>query len=104
MTINTAIPDFDPAVANFKTSKQVFNQHSYEETIEATADMLVTLEALRKDIVKIMSEMADIEVYIYGNSQDVHDNNDEVDANGNNIGANRHSLNGIQNRTHDLQD
>ena len=45
--------------------------------------MLITLEALRKDITKIMMEMADIEVYIYGNSQDVHDNKDGVDANGN---------------------
>ena len=80
-TEKLTIPDWYSANANFSTSNPVFSQKAYEETVGAQADMLITLEALRKDITKIMMEMADIEVYIYGNSQDVHDNKDGVDAN-----------------------
>ena len=66
--------------------------------------MLITLEALRKDVNEIAKEMADIEVYIYGNSKDIHDNYGEVDANGNVITGNRHTLQGMIDRVSGLQD
>ena len=54
------------------------DQSSYENLLKVTADTLVTLEALRKEIQRIMSDMADIETMIYGNSKDVHDNYSEA--------------------------
>ena len=67
------IPEFTPAVENFNTNTAVFNQKSYDETVNSTADMLISLEALRKDVTEIQKEMADIEVIVYGHSNDAHD-------------------------------
>jgi len=47
------VPDFDHAVANFDKDKNIFNQQSYEETVHAQAEMLVTLEALAKEVTKL---------------------------------------------------
>ena len=47
------VPDFDHSVANFDTEKSIFNQVSYEETVHAQAEMLVTLEALAKEVTKL---------------------------------------------------
>ena len=60
--------DFNKAVENFDHGKKVSDQHGYDNLLKVTADTLVTLEALRKEIQKIMSEMADIETMIYGHS------------------------------------
>ena len=48
--------------------------------------------------------MADIEVYIYGNSKDVHDNFNEVDVNKLGIEDTRHTYIGMKNRIATLQD
>lgn len=77
---------------------------SYEETVNTQADMLITLEALRKSLNGVAKEMADIEVIIYGNSKDVHDNVDEVDENGNEVHSNKHNVNGLSGRVVVLQD
>ena len=61
-------PDFNKAVNQFDHGKKVADQQSYDNLLKVTADTLVTLEALRKRIQKIMSEMADIETMIYGHS------------------------------------
>ena len=66
--------------------------------------MLVTLEALRKELNEVAKEMADIEVYIYGNSKDVHDNYGEIDSNGNSTQGNRHTLQGMISRVSGLAD
>ena len=66
--------------------------------------MLVTLEALRKELNEVAKEMADIEVYIYGNSKDVHDNYGDIDSNGNSTQGNRHTLQGMISRVSDLTD
>ena len=60
--------DFNKAVKKFDNTKKVSDQHSYVNLLKVTADTLVTLEALRKEIQKIMSAMADIETMIYGHS------------------------------------
>ena len=88
------MPDFDYAVAHFNTDKDIFNQMSYEETVEAQADMLITLEALRKSVQHINLEMADIELKIYGNSKDTFDNSKEIEENSANVNQ-RHTLIGL---------
>ena len=60
--------DFNKAVDKFDMGKKVSDQQSYENLLKVTADTLVTLEALRKEIQKTMSDMADIETMIYGHS------------------------------------
>ena len=60
--------DFNEAVNNFDMNKKVANQKSYDNLLKVTADTLVTLEALRKEIQKTMEDMADIETMVYGHS------------------------------------
>ena len=49
-------------------NKKVAKQKSYDNLLKVTADTLVTLEALRKEIQKTMEDMADIETMVYGHS------------------------------------
>ena len=46
--------------------------------VNSQADLLVSLEALRAEVVKIRKTIADIEILIYGNSKDTFDNNGHV--------------------------
>ena len=98
------MPEWNHAVNNFSVKKPVFSQESYEETVGAQADMLITLEALRNDVNEIAKSMADIEVYIYGNSKDIHDNFDDTGVTKDGIGANRHTMQGMMDRVRGLQD
>ena len=98
------VPDFDHSVAHFDKDKSIFNQVSYEETVHAQAEMLVTLEALAKEVTKLQLDLAHIETLIYGNSNDAHDNMDDVLDNREDGGFNRHTYAGMAERTHILQD
>ena len=98
------VPEFTPAVKAFNTNTNVFDQKSYDETVSATAEMMISLEALRKDVTKIQKEMAEIEDIVYGHSKDAHDKQGEVDANGHSVDGNRHTMLGIHDRTIDLAD
>ena len=63
---------------------------------------MVTLEALRMELNEVSKEMADIEVYIYGNSQDIHDNYEDMTSNGSNMTNNKHTMHGMMDRVNYL--
>ena len=96
--------DFDYAVETFSTKRPVFDQESYEETVQSQAEMMVTLEALRMELNEVSKEMADIEVYIYGNSQDIHDNYEDMTTNGSSMTNNKHTMHGMMDRVSVLVD
>ena len=89
------VPDFKSSVANFNGNNQIFNQHSYEETIKSQAEILVALEALGQVITDLQLDVAHIEDVVYGNSKDVHDNVEDVAENSENGGNNRHTFAGM---------
>ena len=96
--------DFDHEVAAFDHNDQIFDQHQYEETVTSQAEMLVALEAMKKELETITLSIANIETTIYGNSHDTFDNFDEIDANMLEVGQNRHTYGGLLVRVHDLAD
>ena len=91
-------------MANFDTTHDLFSQLSYEETVNAQADILIALEVMRHTLQNVMLDMANLETEIYGNSRDSFDNVSEVNGNTDNVLGNKHTLSGLFNRVYSMQD
>ena len=83
--------------------KYIFNQHSYEARISTEADLMIALEGLRKELQDAFVELYDIELLIYGNTEDWEENLLSLSDNSDSVHTNRHNFAGLQERVHEMQ-
>ena len=95
--------DYERRVRDFNEWEEVFTQQDYEARVNAEAEMMIALEALREAMVDLDYFIDHLEDDIRRNTRDIRDNIDEIRYNDKNIQANGEDIEFQQYRARRLQ-
>jgi len=88
----TNSPDLNAAVDSFNTHGTAFGEHRYQLMVAATANMLISTEAIREAVSSLEERVAHLQTHVEQNESDIDENASDIDDNAAQIDANRFNL------------
>lgn len=88
----TNSPDLNAAVDSFNTHGTAFGEHRYQLMVAATANMLISTEAIREAVSTLEERVAHLQTHVEQNESDIEENASDIDDNAAQIDANRFNL------------
>jgi len=74
-------PDLNAAVDSFNTSGTAFGEHRYQLMVAATANMLISTEAIREAVSALEERVAHLQTHVEQNESDIEENASDIDDN-----------------------
>ena len=85
-------PDLNAAVDSFNSMGTAFGEHRYQLMVAATANMLISTEAIREAVAVLEERVAHLQTHVEQNESDIEENASDIDDNAAQIDANRFNL------------